>query len=63
VIYLADLQVKMTTVQNQIKADMKIVANSIDAELNARDSNMHFRVAPDFYLDRVLLPKWLVSTR
>ena len=36
------------TAQNQIKADMKIVANSIDAELNARDANMHFRVAPDF---------------
>ena len=38
----------MIAVQNQIKADMKIVANSIDAELNARDANLHFRVAPDF---------------
>jgi len=46
--YVEHLEIKMIAVQNQIKADMKIVANSIDAELNARDANLHFRVAPDF---------------
>ena len=39
---------KMTSAQNIIKADAKIVANSIDAELNARDANLHVRLAPDF---------------
>ena len=41
------LETEMRTVQNQIRADAKIAANSIDAELNARDANLHFRVAPD----------------
>ena len=39
---------KMTSAQNIIKADAKIVVNSIDAELNARDANLHVRLAPDF---------------
>ena len=42
------LETEMRTVQNQIRADAKIAANSIDAELNARDANLHFRLAPDF---------------